>query len=393
MSTENATDVSQSVSEAIAGVAPGSHLALAPVAPNGQVAVTPLPTNREFNLLQKIASQLGSASGALPGGMRGPQALAVMLAGRELGMGPMESLRNIHLIEGSLSVSPNCLKGRAERAGWTIDLLESDEVRCTIRATRGETSTTMTWTIDDAKRAQLVERKGWKKYPRQYLRARVLGELLEYLDPSLLSGGYVIGELEDRDEALIDVEFSGSDAGGGGGGGNGNGPAFAGWGGKPATTATEAGTTATATLVENAVEGGPPGNGGVDHGGGDRGTVIQVQVTPVVATTLPPVADVTPPVMATPEQIAQAQQYIKAGVLTVEQWKQAVSLFGVKSIKELRTETADKLLERVARWSMRQGSPPWEPEATAVEGGAATDPKSEAGAAESATITAGAAAG
>lgn len=383
MSTENATAESKLTNGDL-----GTDLATA--TPTGAGTLAPagwLPSTRELNLAMTIAAKLGRSK-ASP-----EERLHKILAGRELGIPAIAAMDQLDLIDGKISLPSYMMKARAERlAGVRFKKLVHTETECVMAATRvhpdGEIETAeATWTEARAKQQGLLGKKNWKNDPRSMMQWRCVSELVRWIASDVLQGccAYSREEMGGEDEGgdeLIDVDFKTGDANGGPGGG----PTFAGWGGKPATTATEAGTTATTTHVENAVEGGPPGNGavdhgGVDHGGGDRGTVTQVQVTPVVATTLPPVADVTPPAMATAEQIAQAQQYVKAGVLTVEQWKQAVSLFGVKSIKELRTETADKLLERVARWSMRQGSPPWEPEATAVEGGAATDPKSEAGAA------------
>lgn len=387
MNTENATAESK-----LTNGDPGTDIAT----PTGAGTLAPtgwLPSTRELNLAMTIAAKLGRSK-ASP-----EERLHKILAGRELGIPAIAAMDQLDLIEGKLSLPSYMMKARAQRlAGVKFEKLVHTNEECVMTATRthpdGMVETAeATWTLERAKQEELLQKKNWKRMPRSMLQWRCVSELVRWIAPEVLQGccAYSQEEMGGEDEGgdeLIDVDFKTGDANGGPGGG----PAFPGWvPSKPAEN------NPTTTPVENAVEGGPPGNGavvtgGVDHGGG---TVTQVQVTPVVATTLPPVADVTPPAMATPEQIAQAQQYIKAGVLTVEQWKQAVSLFGVKSIKELRTETADKLLERVARWSMRQGLPPWEPETTAVEGegGAATDPKEEVAAVESATITAGAAAG
>ena len=385
MSTENATDVSNNITTAspdeIAAMV-RADIAVGTLSPVGW-----LPPVRELNTVMLIAAKLGR------GKMTPEERLHKMLAGRELGIPAIAAMDQLDLIQGKISLPSYMMKARAEARGVRFKKIIHTHEECVMEATRsypdGHIETAeATWTLDRAKTAGLLGKDVWKRDPRAQLQWRCVAELVRWIASDAMQGCCAYSQEEmggddDGGDELIDVDFKTGDTSGG----LGSGPAFAGW--VPSKSAENSPTTAP---VENAAEGGPPGNGAVEHGGGGTehsvvvgSTVTQVQVTPVVATTLPPVADVTPPAMATPEQIAQAQQYIKAGVLTVEQWKQAVSLFGVKSIKELRTETADKLLERVARWSMRQGSPPWEPETAAVvggdsgsEGGAATDPKAGA---------------
>lgn len=149
-------------------------------------------------------------SGRFPAVRKPEEALVQILVGRELGIGPMQAMMSIHVVEGKPMVSATLLASFVQAHtvyGYRVKVL-TDEA-CTIEFTGGgEALGDSTFTIEDAQRAQLVkEKSGWKKYPRNMLFARAMSNGVKWFVPEVLSGlpVYVEGEIIEgmaRDGAL-----------------------------------------------------------------------------------------------------------------------------------------------------------------------------------------------
>lgn len=138
----------------------------------------------------------------VPAGLRGkPAAIAAcVLAGREIGLGPMSSLQNILVIDGRPTMTSLLMRQLIFAAGHSIHYSESTDFRCVVKGRRrGEEDwTTITWTIDQAKKAGLDNKMNWKRYPKQMLQARATGELARLAFADCLGGmGYLEDELID----------------------------------------------------------------------------------------------------------------------------------------------------------------------------------------------------
>lgn len=138
-------------------------------------------------------------SGFLPRAVNTPEkALAIMQTGKELGLGPMQALRSIHIIEGKPTMSADLIAGLALQRvpGMVLRVAESTDAKCVVKAARsGQELTTFTFTIQDAQRAGLVNKDNWKKYPRQMLRARCITEAARAIAPDAVVGIYDPDEL------------------------------------------------------------------------------------------------------------------------------------------------------------------------------------------------------
>ena len=146
--------------------------------PSTELAVTVPPLwDSSWRLAQRIA-----ATPFVPSAFLGkPESvLAAILYGHELGLGPMQALSSIHVIQGKPSASPELMRALIARAGHRIDVTEATDERVVLHGSRRDTGAeaTVTWTIADANRAGLVTAGGsWKKYPRAMLLARATSEL------------------------------------------------------------------------------------------------------------------------------------------------------------------------------------------------------------------------
>lgn len=136
-----------------------------------------------------------------------PAAIAAcILTGRELGIGPMASLKSIHMVLGVPSLSAEYKRARALAAGHQIAIDDSTSTRCVVRGRRAgaDNWVTITWTMDMAKRAKLAGKDIWQQYPQRMLQARATSELCDLLFPDASLGLPTTEDLEDGGAMAID---------------------------------------------------------------------------------------------------------------------------------------------------------------------------------------------
>jgi hypothetical protein len=143
-----------------------------------------------------------STTNFVPKGLRGKPAeiAACILTGREVGIGPMESLSKIHVIDGRPAMSSELMRSLVMRDGHEITyaVLTEDKVTAKGRRAGSQEWTEVTWTMKDAQRIGVAGRDTWKKYPRQMLAARATSELCRLLFPDALGGiSYTPEELDE----------------------------------------------------------------------------------------------------------------------------------------------------------------------------------------------------
>lgn len=147
-----------------------------------------------------------STTNFVPKALRGKPAeiAACILTGREVGIGPMESLAKIHVIDGRPAMSAELMRSLVMAAGHdiTYPTLTDDKVTAKGKRAGSDAWTEVTWTMKDAQRIGVATRDTWKKYPRQMLSARATSELCRLLFPDALGGiSYTVEELADEDAA------------------------------------------------------------------------------------------------------------------------------------------------------------------------------------------------
>jgi len=104
------------------------------------------------------------------------KAIVKIMAGRELGIGPMQAMTGIHIVQGRPALSAGLIAALVLRSGrYTYTVAEQSETTCRLVWQRdgsdiGESS----FTIEEAKRASLTGKEVWKAYPSDLLFARAL---------------------------------------------------------------------------------------------------------------------------------------------------------------------------------------------------------------------------
>lgn len=126
------------------------------------------------------------------------QAVVKIVAGEELGIGPMGSMQGIHLIEGKPSLSANLLASLVKRhPAYDYRVREHTAEVCRIAFLQdGEEVGLSEFSIDEAKQAG-VYRQNWQKYPKAMLFARALSQGVRWFAPDVTAGSpaYVPEEL------------------------------------------------------------------------------------------------------------------------------------------------------------------------------------------------------
>jgi hypothetical protein len=131
-----------------------------------------------------------------------PAITAAILAGDEIGFGPMQSLKYMSVIDGQPSVSAEGQRALIYAAGHSLKGV-GNTTKFTWTGRRADTGDAMefTWSMDDAKRAGVAGRQNWRNYPRAMLSARASAELARALFADVIGGLAATEELEDTDGA------------------------------------------------------------------------------------------------------------------------------------------------------------------------------------------------
>jgi hypothetical protein len=126
------------------------------------------------------------------------QATALMLIAQAEGYHPALAARDYHIIQGRPTLKAETMMARFQQQGGKVEwkTLTDEEVTATFSHPSGG-SATITWTIEQAKKANLTGKDNWKNYPRAMLRARVVSEGIRTVFPGVVLGVYTPEEVQD----------------------------------------------------------------------------------------------------------------------------------------------------------------------------------------------------
>ena len=130
--------------------------------------------------------------------------LVVMMMGRDLGLTPMQALRQVHVIEGRPSMSAEmmvalCLQ-RPDVCEF-FSLVESTDAKATYKTKRkGAEPVSMSYTIEQASKAKLTGKQNWQNHTAAMLRARASSSLARVVYPDLTNG--ILSE-DEADEIVV----------------------------------------------------------------------------------------------------------------------------------------------------------------------------------------------
>lgn len=167
----------------------------------------------EAQQAEQIANVLASSS-FIPTTLRGkPQEItAAILAGQELGLPPMATLRSIDIIQGTPGLRAHAMRGLVQSRGHTVQVVESTNERCVMRGRRkGEAEwQQVEWDIPRAEGLGLTGKSEWKRQPRTMLVARATGEICRLIASDVLYAmPYASEELDTEAQYNVEATVTG----------------------------------------------------------------------------------------------------------------------------------------------------------------------------------------
>lgn len=118
------------------------------------------------------------------------QAMVKIMAGQELGIGPIQSMMGLYIVKGRVSQSANIMAALLKRSGrYDFRVLEHTNEKCVIRFFDGkEPIGDSSFTLEDATAAGLLANETWKKFRRNMLWARAMSNGCRWYCPEVLGG-------------------------------------------------------------------------------------------------------------------------------------------------------------------------------------------------------------
>lgn len=161
-----------------------------------EIATPVVRADASYADLMNLAKELVT-TGFLPQAVKTPaQAVAIILTGKELGLGPMQSLRSISIIQGKPELAADLQLSLFHRDGgrskW--ETLSDTEAVLWLKHPNGDEHTE-TFSMVDAKRAGISGGQNWQKYPKAMLRSRAITAGLKSVGFEPLTGVYAPGEI------------------------------------------------------------------------------------------------------------------------------------------------------------------------------------------------------
>lgn len=118
------------------------------------------------------------------------QAAVKVMAGAELGFGPVASMTGIYIVKNRVTISANLMAAAIKRhPNYTFRVREHTSEVCTIDfIEKGEAVGTSSFTIEDAKTAGLLGSDNYRKFARNMLFARALSNGAKWHCPDVFGG-------------------------------------------------------------------------------------------------------------------------------------------------------------------------------------------------------------
>lgn len=134
-----------------------------------------------------------AASGYFQDARDAAQAVVKVLAGAELGFGPIASMTGVYIVKGRVTLSANLMAAAIKRhPKYDYRVKDLTDTKAEVAFyERGQEIGSSEFTMDDARRAQLANGENWKKYPRNMLLWRAMSNGAKFYCPDAFSGAPV----------------------------------------------------------------------------------------------------------------------------------------------------------------------------------------------------------
>jgi len=150
---------------------------------------------RSIGEVQSLAEIL-SKSTLLPEALRGkiPDVIVQILAGQELGLPPMASIRGVHIVGGKPVLSSDLMVALVRASGscefFQVETETETSVTYVAKRKGDPKEQRYTWSDEDTKLAGLNTKDNWRLHKKQMRRARCKAILARDMWPDVLAGVY-----------------------------------------------------------------------------------------------------------------------------------------------------------------------------------------------------------
>ena len=151
---------------------------------NTALMIVPLAETME---LGKVLAQ----SGFFEDSKQAAQAVVKVLAGQEIGIGPIASMTGVHIIKGKPAIGAGLIASAIKRSGrYNYRVRQNESAICAIEffermGDKWESVGTSTFTLEDAKRAGT---QNLDRFPRNMLFARCISNGAKWFTPDVFGG-------------------------------------------------------------------------------------------------------------------------------------------------------------------------------------------------------------
>jgi hypothetical protein len=176
----------------------------------GLISVNDLVLNLDK---KKELAQIFMKSGLIPNQLNTPEKVLVcMFKAQELGLPPLEGLSGMAVINGKTTLQGNLILALINRSNKAKKIVvEEHENYCSVIMSRRDYDFeyTFTFSMDDAKKAGLLDKQIWRQYPKTMLKWRAVSGCARVVFSDVIGGLYTPEEIisiSEGMEAKVDEE-------------------------------------------------------------------------------------------------------------------------------------------------------------------------------------------
>jgi len=156
---------------------------------------------------KELAEALAPLAGdVLPADLTPPRILAIILAGQEMGLPPMLSLRSLYMVRGRIEITAQGMLAIAVKQGlikaWGFK--ERSSKQATFWAERKDgLRMEASFTLQEAEELGVTGREVWRRAPADMLAAKAIARCLRLACPEIFAGVYEPGEVQAEAEETM----------------------------------------------------------------------------------------------------------------------------------------------------------------------------------------------
>ena len=137
--------------------------------------------------------QVLAQSGYFSDAKQAAQAAVKVMAGQEIGLPPVASMTGVYIVQGRVTIGANLMAALMRKhPDYDYRVTEHTAEACEVEVFyKGEKAGTSRFTIEDAKKANLVKNGPWTQHPRNMLFARAISNAAKWYAPDVFAGNPV----------------------------------------------------------------------------------------------------------------------------------------------------------------------------------------------------------